>query len=753
MAVLNFCGFETGDSAEAQSVTGTNSIVTSPVHGAGVYALRVNPTTSAVGNYRFASMSAAGVATTSMNVATLYQRFYFYITTAPSADREEILVILDTGGSQKAAICLNSSRQLEFYNNADSLIATGTTALSTSTWYRLEVKTSTGSGSTAYEVKIDGTSELSGTANTLTNNHGSIRLGKGTNRNSRSIDVYYDDWIADDAAYPGDGQCARLAPTANGSTQQFTAGTNSSNYLEVDEVPTDGDTTYIASSGSANQTALMDCAAMPSAASINAVKTWVRSRSASGASSTKVRIKSSATTSDTTAADYTTSYVNRFKLSTVDPNTSAAWAEAAVNAAEFGLVEANAIVNRCTSISGFVDYVASSGVTGTIAVTTGNITSTSTATETFTGTIAVTTGNIASASTATETFTGTISATLGNVASTSAATETFSGTIARTLGDTTASIAGSETFSGAIGVTTGEISSAIVATSFGGSIAVTTGNIAASISATETFSGTIGVTCGNTTMTATAELVANVSTLAVTTGNIAAAISAIETFSGSISRTLDNVAGAGSAAETFTSSINVTIDNVGAAIVASVGANGTISVTTNNISSSIVAVETFTGAIVATCGNTTSSISATVTQNNTGTIAVTTGNVSSAIVATETFSGSIGVTLGNVTSAASATETNAATISVTCGDITASISASLTIQAAINDTIANITASIAAIETFSGSINSSLGDVTCSASATQFVVVVYEPMTTVGAGARKSLEGSYKGLISGGQKR
>ena len=499
MAVLNFCGFETGDSAEAQSTTGTTSIVTSPTNG-GVYALRVNPTTSALGNYRFASMSAAGVATTSMNVATLYQRFYFYITTAPSADREEMLVILDTGGSQKAAICLNSSRQLEFYNNADSLVSTGATALSTSTWYRIEVKTSTGSGSTAYEVKIDGTSELSGTANTLTNNHGSIRLGKATNRNSRTIDVYYDDWIADDAAYPGAGKCARLAPTANGSTQQFTAGTGSSNYQEVDEVPTDGDTTYIASTGSANQTALMDCAAMPSAASINAVKTYIRARSASGTSSTKVRIKSSGTTSDTTAADWTTSYVNRFKLSVVDPNTSSAWTETNVNAAEFGLVEANAIVNRCTSISGLVDYVPSSGVTGTIAVTEDADTTAITAIETFSGTIAVTEAADSTAIAATETFTGTIGVTEAADSTSIAATETFSGTIAVTEADDTTAIAGVETFSGTISATEDPDSTAITGIeTFSGIIDVTEDEDICDIQATviEAITGTIEVSEDN----------------------------------------------------------------------------------------------------------------------------------------------------------------------------------------------------------------------------------------------------------------
>jgi hypothetical protein len=74
MALLNFCGWETGDSSEAQSSSGTNSVQTSVVR-TGTYAFRANPTTTAVGNHRFAKHSTAGVATTAFGVATLYHRF------------------------------------------------------------------------------------------------------------------------------------------------------------------------------------------------------------------------------------------------------------------------------------------------------------------------------------------------------------------------------------------------------------------------------------------------------------------------------------------------------------------------------------------------------------------------------------------------------------------------------------------------------------------------------------------------------
>ena len=361
MAVLNFCGWETGDFSEIQSGTGTFSISTTTVR-TGLYSLRCNPTGTAIGNNRFAAISTAGVATTSFNVPSLYSRGYFRIALAPASADEEFYVVLDTSGTAKASFRINSSRQIVVYNNADTLVSTGATALALDTWYRIEILTSTGAGSQPYEVRIDGAVELSGTMNMLTNNHGSVRCGKAINHNGQSIDFFYDDWLWSDSGFPGEGQCVRLSPNANGTVQQFTAGTNASNHLEVDEAVTDGDTTYVASNGTANQTALFGCDPMPPASVINSVKAWARGRSVSGTSATRVRLSSGGVNDDTVDANWTTSYVNRFNLSNVDPFTGAPWLHGAVSAAEVGVVESNAIVNRLTTTAIFADYVPGSAV-------------------------------------------------------------------------------------------------------------------------------------------------------------------------------------------------------------------------------------------------------------------------------------------------------------------------------------------------------------------------------------------------------
>lgn len=359
--VLNFTGFESDNSDEAQSGTGTFSYVTSPVH-AGTYALKVNPTTSAVGNVRIAKMSAAGVPTTTMAVADLYQSFYFYLDTAPATLNEEILVVLSTSSTQKASVRVDSNKNLSVYTSSDALSATGTTVLSLSTWYRIDFHTATGSGNQPYELRINGTSELSGTMSQGTNNNGSVRLGKSTNQNSKSVVYYYDDWSADDTAYPNAQTTIALIPSGDGTTQQWTLGTNASNYLEVDEIPTDGDTTYIAKGAINTQIALVnftDTGAAGITGTVNALKLYISTRDSVGTAASFARISSNAVTADTSSTATGTSYIPLFNLSLTDPNTSAAWTLGGVDAVQGGIVDTAAISTvRCSSIIMMVNSTA-----------------------------------------------------------------------------------------------------------------------------------------------------------------------------------------------------------------------------------------------------------------------------------------------------------------------------------------------------------------------------------------------------------
>jgi hypothetical protein len=160
----SLCGFEAGDSLEVRSLNGTGSIQTSIVR-TGTYAGRTNPTTTATGNFRIGQTGLStgdGRTINELGGSNAYIRVYGYIATAPGSGDEEFFTLWDNAATaaMKIAVRLNSSRQLVIYDSANALQATGATALSLTTWYRFELRASTGAGSTAYELKIDGNVEL-----------------------------------------------------------------------------------------------------------------------------------------------------------------------------------------------------------------------------------------------------------------------------------------------------------------------------------------------------------------------------------------------------------------------------------------------------------------------------------------------------------------------------------------------------------------------------------------------------------------
>lgn len=394
---LNSLGLETGDTAEVRSTAGTVALSTTTVlHG--VYSLDIN--TSTTGRYRVGKFTPAGVVTTGagieFNVANLKADGYFRIATAPAANTEEISTVLDTGGTIKLSLRQDSSRHILVYDNTTTLVCTTTTALTADTWYELQFSGTTSASASAYSLEILDTSgnsvdtSCSGTMNQGSTNFGSWNLGRATNQNSQTTRVFYDSWTWDDSSFYTGHRVLRMAPNANGATQQWTAGTNSSNYLEVDEIPTDNDTTYVESNGSANQTALIALDSTATAGisgTIISAKAWGRIREdTTGTSSNVLRVSSGGTDSDTSATNHTTSYTNIFNFRVTDPNTSAAWTTSALDAVEIGSNEANAIAMRMTTNSMFVDFIPAANTPTPTNTATSTNTPTNTPTETPTNT-------------------------------------------------------------------------------------------------------------------------------------------------------------------------------------------------------------------------------------------------------------------------------------------------------------------------------------------------------------------------------
>lgn len=358
-ARINIIGFESGDlNPEPWTYSGTLSISSTTVRTGG-YALRVNPTTTATGLMRIGCFTAAGGRDTACSVATLYTRFYFRYATKPASGSEILYQARTSGDSVKFSLRLNSSGNLVAYDSAGSLLATGSTVLAQDTWYRIEPMVGTGA-SANWAVQLNGVTEISGSGASLNaSNNGRLFLGKVTDVSSQSVDFFYDDFAMDDAGYPGEGKIVRLVPNANGSTMQWTTGTGSSNYLEVDDVPM-GVGSYVKNTGAANEVALFDLTDSSAAGisgTIRAVRPMVQARlDAAGTSAFSMRTRSGTTNTDLVAQALTTGGAYISTTYATDPDTAGAWSTSAIDALEVGGIEANAVSTRLQDVHVYVEY-------------------------------------------------------------------------------------------------------------------------------------------------------------------------------------------------------------------------------------------------------------------------------------------------------------------------------------------------------------------------------------------------------------
>jgi hypothetical protein len=358
-------GWETGDSQEVVTTSGTFSVQTTTKR-TGAYALQSNPTTTAVGyqQWRLANAWVAAASDAVLAHDTLYVTLYFQYATKPSSGDEPLIEFRHASGV-KADVRLDLNGNILMYNSAGTLLGTSSSVLTVSTWYRLDIKCGTSATVGAYEVKINGASEISGTGNLNAAQHSGFRVGKTTNRNGNTVDYYYDDMIVDDAAYIGAGAVELMVPTATGTYSAWTAGNGTSSFAEVDEVPSDSATSYIAPVADTNASTfnLESCASAGISGTINAVKFQVVAARVGGTNTSyQARIRNGSTDVDSSSLTATSSYGARTSLIATDPNGAIAWTTSGLDSTEIGVENVDASnITRVTQTVLQVHFTASGG--------------------------------------------------------------------------------------------------------------------------------------------------------------------------------------------------------------------------------------------------------------------------------------------------------------------------------------------------------------------------------------------------------
>lgn len=254
------------------------------------------------------------------------------------------------GGTAQCSVRINGDGTLSVLRGSynGTVLGTTTVALSTATYYYLEFKVLLSTTVGTYELRLNGTSVLSGTgANTAGAGNTAwtvFRLGSdgSTNHLSSNQTWDFDDTYVCDGNgstnndFLGPIRIKTVLPDGAGNYTQFTPSAGS-NYQNVDDASQDGDTTYN-SETTVGQKDTYTFGALGVTGTIKGVQTNLIVRSDGAGSETVAPTwRISATDYDGTAVGISTSYADKTAIYETSPATASAWTVTEIDGAEFGI--------------------------------------------------------------------------------------------------------------------------------------------------------------------------------------------------------------------------------------------------------------------------------------------------------------------------------------------------------------------------------------------------------------------------------
>lgn len=270
---------------------------------------------------------------------------------APGADSSirSIFILSDSAGLDIFALQVRWAAPNEIYvvnaagGDVGSFTIPSSWVANTFTHY-MEVKLTAGAAGSC-EIRMNGVSVFSAVGQDFTDgndNIGTVRLV-----NPRSTISYWDDWyVADTDAgvvtdFLGPVKVHPLEPNGNGSSSQWVGSDANSidNYLLVDEVPSDSDTTYV-ESATLGQIDLYAFEDLPVGVDVvyGVMVGVIAKKTLATAETIDPLVRTGAANFQGAAFVLPeTTYDGFFHLWDVNPQTLAQWTVAEVNTAEFGV--------------------------------------------------------------------------------------------------------------------------------------------------------------------------------------------------------------------------------------------------------------------------------------------------------------------------------------------------------------------------------------------------------------------------------
>jgi len=192
-------------------------------------------------------------------------------------------------------------------------------------------------------------------------NNLSADFGKAADRNGQTVDFWYDDIMMSSSSAPPAGRVVYLRANGDGNYIAFTAGTNASDYLEVDDVPVHDSSTY--AEATAQNDATTYTVEPPGAANINGVINAVGGyvmvqRTLAEGTTGQLRLRNGGNDSDSTDANFAVgSWRARGGIYATDPADSGSWEVVDLEHVEIGCVDTDDNSRVRISMAGImVDY-------------------------------------------------------------------------------------------------------------------------------------------------------------------------------------------------------------------------------------------------------------------------------------------------------------------------------------------------------------------------------------------------------------
>ena len=243
-------------------------------------------------------------------------------------------------GTLEVGVCMTSNQKYAIYVGSPSnVVATDANLITVGSWHYVELEVVPGPTGSA-TLFVDGFQVATYSGNlgaaTTIDTVGFGPIGNQPSTAYTTTHSYDDVYVSNSATREGERRVETLVPSSD-SQKQWTPLSGTTNYTEVNQLPIDGDTTYVYSStvGNEDRYGITSLSGNPQA--ISAVQVRVCARKDDSATRTMSSIINSAGTEvDGATFALAASYLYQSDIYPLNPNGSAAWTASTVNAVLIG---------------------------------------------------------------------------------------------------------------------------------------------------------------------------------------------------------------------------------------------------------------------------------------------------------------------------------------------------------------------------------------------------------------------------------